>query len=125
MNLSGDAVVMNLRAYRVPPENLLVIYDDIDLPKGALRLRAGGGAGTHNGVRHITERLGGGTFKRIRIGAGPAPENVPLADYVLSDIDGESARTIAPALTRAAAAAREFISGTDFGLIMTRFNTNP
>ena len=122
MNLSGDSVKSLMTANRVPIENLLVIYDDVDIPKGSVRLRASGSGGTHNGMKHIVEVLKTAEFKRIRIGAGPAPEFVPLYDYVLSDIDRENAALIKPAMQNAVAAAEEFVKGGEFLKIMGKYN---
>ena len=66
--------------------DLIVIYDDVDLPKGKLRVRAKGSAGTHNGMRNIIAELGSENFARVRIGIGPIPQFVPIADYVLSEV---------------------------------------
>jgi len=84
MNLSGVSVAALLRWYKIEPGHLLVVFDDIDLPLGKLRLRAEGGAGTHNGMRSIVEELGRQDFPRLRVGIGPKPEPYELADFVLS-----------------------------------------
>lgn len=91
MNLSGEAVQAASRYYQIPTERILVVYDDIDLPLGALRIRMGGGPGTHNGMRSLISCLNTQDFPRIRIGIGPKPEQWDLADYVLSRIPAESA----------------------------------
>ena len=109
MNLSGDAVFGLMRAHKVPPANLIIIYDDVDLPRGGLRVRESGSAGTHNGMRHIIERMGTQDLRRIRIGIGPAPDGMPLADYVLSDMSGEAAELIAPAVQKAAETAKDLL----------------
>ena len=70
MNLSGEAVSRLVNWYRVPLENLLVVYDDIDLAQGAIRIRKNGSAGTHNGMRSIMELLGSEAFPRLRVGVG-------------------------------------------------------
>lgn len=84
MNLSGNAVREVIDYYKIPIENTLVIYDDIDIPLGKLRIRKEGGSGTHNGMKSIVTSLGNKNFPRIRIGI--APETLghgSLADYVL------------------------------------------
>lgn len=86
MNLSGDAVGFIARYYKVEPSDILVIYDDIDMPKGTVRARTNGSAGTHNGMRDIVLKLGTTDFSRVRIGIGPKPNYMALADYVLSKI---------------------------------------
>lgn len=84
MNLSGQCVAELLQWYKCPLENLLVIYDDIDLPLGRLRMRKAGSAGTHNGMRSILANTPGQGFPRIRVGVGAKPEGWDLADWVLS-----------------------------------------
>ncbi|MDW7657618.1 MAG: aminoacyl-tRNA hydrolase [Bacillota bacterium] len=89
MNLSGEAVRDAACYYQIPPENILVIYDDIDLACGSIRIRRSGGPGTHNGMRSMIECLKSQSFPRIRIGIGPKPEQWDLADFVLSKIQPE------------------------------------
>lgn len=84
MNLSGQCVTELVSWYKAPMENVLVIYDDIDLPLGKLRLRASGSAGTHNGMRSVIGLLGRQDFPRLRVGVGTKPEGWELADWVLS-----------------------------------------
>lgn len=84
MNLSGQCVTELVSWYKAPMENVLVIYDDIDLPLGKLRLRASGSAGTHNGMRSVIGLLGRQDFPRLRVGVGAKPEGWELADWVLS-----------------------------------------
>lgn len=104
MNLSGAAVKQLLVGWGVPTRSLLVVYDDIDLPSGVLRIRERGGPGTHNGMRSIVEAIGTSDFPRLRIGVG-APQRHDLADYVLdTPPPGESA-----ALNEAVARAVEAI----------------
>ena len=84
MNLSGQCVTELVSWYKQPMDRLLVVYDDIDLPLGKLRLRASGSAGTHNGMRSIIGLLGAQDFPRLRVGVGSRPEGWELADWVLS-----------------------------------------
>ncbi|MCS6773237.1 MAG: aminoacyl-tRNA hydrolase [Anaerolineae bacterium] len=86
MNLSGECVGSLARFYKVPPEAVLVIYDDLDLPPGQLRLRAQGGAGGHNGMKSIIAHLGTEAFPRLRIGIGRPPDRMAPRDYVLQDL---------------------------------------
>ncbi|MBP8989798.1 MAG: aminoacyl-tRNA hydrolase [Clostridia bacterium] len=86
MNKSGEAVREAAHFYRVPTERILVIYDDIDLPFGQIRVRISGGPGTHKGMHSIVDCLKSQNFPRIRIGIGPCPNGWELADYVLSQI---------------------------------------
>ena len=85
MNNSGRAVGELVRKLKLPISRLIVVYDDIDLPVGVLRLRAGGSAGTHNGMRNIIEVLNDEKFPRLRVGIG-RDNNMQLADYVLSKV---------------------------------------
>ena len=85
MNLSGQAVGALLRFYKVPFENLLVVYDDVDLPLGTIRMRPGGGSSGHKGMDSIIERLGDENFPRLRLGIGRPPGRMDAADYVLQD----------------------------------------
>jgi PTH1 family peptidyl-tRNA hydrolase len=84
MNLSGDAVERMARFYSVPPENILVIYDDLDLSVGRIRLRPQGGSGGHRGMKSIMEQLGTDGFPRLRVGIGRPSHSDPV-DYVLED----------------------------------------
>ena len=86
MNLSGVAVKQLVNKYKITPSDLIVIFDDLDIPKASVRVRLKGSAGTHNGMRNIIEKLGSQDFARVRIGIGPKPPFVPLVDYVLADV---------------------------------------
>jgi len=109
MNNSGECATKVLGWYRVPPEELLVIYDDIDLPAGRLRIRPTGSAGTHNGMRSLTEYLGE-DFVRLRIGVGKPPPEQDLYEYVLSAPGEQEAGTIVRAEETAAEAAEMILT---------------
>jgi PTH1 family peptidyl-tRNA hydrolase len=83
MNLSGQAVVPIARFYKVPPERILVVFDDVDLPVAALRLRPRGGAGGHKGMQSIIQQLGTTEFPRLRLGIGRPPSQMAVETYVL------------------------------------------
>lgn len=83
MNLSGEAVAPIARFYKVPPERILVAFDDVDLPTARLRLRPKGGAGGHKGMRSIIQHLGTDEFPRLRLGIGRPPGRMPVESYVL------------------------------------------
>ncbi len=83
MNLSGQAVGALMKFYKLPPEALLVAYDDVDLPFGTLRMRPKGGSGGHKGMKSIIERLGTQDFPRLRLGIGRPPGRMEAAAYVL------------------------------------------
>jgi PTH1 family peptidyl-tRNA hydrolase len=88
MNLSGQAVKQLASFYRLPLEDILVIYDDLDLPLGTIRLRPEGGSGGHRGIRSIIEALGSQSFPRLRVGIGRPPGSDAVS-YVLSDFTGD------------------------------------
>ncbi len=106
MNLSGQAVGEAARFYKLPPERVLVISDDVDLPLGRLRIRRGGSAGGHNGLKNVIEHLGADRFPRLRIGVGAKPDpDYDMVDWVLGTFHGEDEKTVAEACARAAKAA--------------------
>lgn len=110
MNLSGECVAQLLSWYKCPLENLLVIYDDIDLPLGKLRVRKSGSAGTHNGMRSIIGHTPGQNFPRIRVGVGAKPEGWDLADWVLSRYQiREEQDAMKDAFTRAADCVEDWL----------------
>ena len=112
MNLSGDAIAAAANFYKIPPEQVLVIYDDISLPPGKLRLRRKGSAGGHNGIESIIAQLGTEEFPRIRVGVGAKPNpQYDLADWVLSKFSEEDMTALQPALEHAADAAKKIVSG--------------
>jgi len=109
MNNSGECMREVLDFYKVPPQNLIVIYDDIDLPPGKLRVRAKGGPGTHNGMKSIIACLGTEDFPRVRVGIGAPPHpNMDLADYVLSVFSKDEIPLMREAVKKAGMAAVEF-----------------
>jgi PTH1 family peptidyl-tRNA hydrolase len=85
MNRSGQAVGPLLRYYRIPMDQLVVVYDDLDLPHASLRMRPGGGSGGHHGIESIIEQIGTQDFPRLRIGIGRPPGRMDPVDYVLQD----------------------------------------
>lgn len=101
MNLSGEAVADIVRFYKIPTRNVLVIYDDLDLGVGEVRMRANGGAGTHNGMRSIIRHLGTEDFPRIRLGFGPKRGQGELADFVLSIIPKQEQEVVFKMLEKA------------------------
>jgi len=123
MNLSGEAVQQLMHWYKLPPENLMVIYDDIDLAPGWLRIRRDGSAGTHNGMRSIVTCIGTDAFPRIRVGIGGKPPAFDLADWVLSRyITPEDRKVAFDAYSLAADAAVEWMRG-GIQIAMNRYNT--
>ena len=122
MNNSGRAVKQLIAKYKIEPSNLLVIYDDYDLPKGKVRIRANGSAGTHNGMRSIIGETGLKEFPRIRIGIRDEEVNIPLINYVLSEVRKDDYPLFAEACQKAGEAAAEFARGLDIEKVMCKFN---
>ncbi len=122
MNLSGLTVQEAMSWYKLEPKDVLILVDDIDLPFGQVRLRAKGGPGTHNGLRHIVQCTGSGDFPRVRVGMGAPPPEWDLADWVLSKFQTEEERKTAydAYLTAADAALCWAEHGID--VAMNRFN---
>lgn len=112
MNLSGEAVSAAADFYKIPPEKIVIIYDDITLPPGKLRIRRKGSAGGHNGMKNIIALIGTDEFPRIRIGVGAKPNPAyDLADWVLSKFTEEDIKALKPALQNAAKAAELIVQG--------------
>jgi peptidyl-tRNA hydrolase, PTH1 family len=120
MNLSGDAVRLLVNAYLESPAELIVVYDDIDLPLGRLRIRPNGSAGTHNGMRSIITELGTENFPRLRIGIGQSDQG-KLRDYVLDEFTPEEEPVVARAVERSVDALVLFARG-DLKRAMNQFN---
>lgn len=92
MNLSGDAVIQAVRFYKIPPEQVIVVSDEVALPIGRLRIRRNGSAGGHNGLKSIIARLGTDKFPRVRLGVGAPPHpDYDMADWVLAAFKGQDA----------------------------------
>jgi len=109
MNNSGMSVSSLARFYQVPLDNLLVAYDDVDLPLGILRLRPSGGSAGQKGMQSIIERLGTDQFPRLRIGTGRPPGRMDAADYVLQDFPAQETDLLNETLDRAVEAVLIFI----------------
>ena len=122
MNNSGRAVKQLMSKYKIPPENLLVLYDDYDLPKGKVRIRASGSAGTHNGMRSVIGETGLTSFARIRIGIRDENVDIPIINYVLSEVRKEDYETFAAACKKAGKAAAEFAKGETIDRVMCKYN---
>lgn len=123
MNLSGQAVSSLVRFYKVILENLLVIYDDVDLPLGTLRLRPGGGAGGHKGMQSIIQQLGTPEFPRLRLGIGRPPGKRSAASYVLKDFSMDENEFLPVILDQGVDAALTFVTdGID--IAMNNYNSS-
>jgi PTH1 family peptidyl-tRNA hydrolase len=121
MNRSGDAVSALTRYFDVAATDLLVVYDDIDLPFTRLRARARGSSGTHNGMRSVVERLGTTDFPRLRLGVGRGDTRRELADHVLARFERDEQSALETFIARAADAA-EMFAATDIVAVMNAFN---
>ena len=122
MNLSGESVGEAARFYKIPADHVVVISDDISLPVGKLRIRTGGSAGGHNGLKNIIQHLGTDQFPRIKVGVGaPGQAGYDVVDWVIGRPLGEDQKVLMEALDRAGDAAEGLISqGPDRA--MNRFN---
>lgn len=121
MNLSGDAVRLLVNAYAESLDELIIVYDDIDLPLGKLRLKPNGGAGTHNGMRSIVAALASEQFPRLRIGIGGVDSTGRLRDYVLGEIASDEQPAVQRAIERSVDALLMFVRG-DLKRAMNEFN---
>ena len=125
MNLSGEAVRLLANAYTESPSELMIVYDDVDLPLGRIRIRPNGSAGTHNGMRSIIAALGTDAFPRLRIGVrGERYGEDPLRDYVLDDFEASELPVIGPMIERSVEALVLFARG-DLKRAMNEFNREP
>ena len=122
MNNSGRAVKQLLAKYRASADDLIIIYDDYDMPKGSVRIRPSGSAGTHNGMRSVIAETGTSAFVRIRVGIRDAEVNIPIINYVLSEVKKEDYELFVSACGRAAEAAISLSRGESVEKVMTRYN---
>ena len=121
MNLSGESIREIADFYKIEPENIIILCDDINLSEGQLRIRLKGSAGGHNGLKNIISHLGTQEFPRIRIGVGEKPARMDLADYVLGHFSKEEKEQMEQAFKDGAAAAVAMMNdGVDTA--MNRFN---
>ena len=110
MNLSGEAAAEAARFYKIPPQHVLVVSDEVSLPIGRLRVRSKGSAGGHNGLKSIIACLGSEEFPRIRLGVGAPPHpDYDMADWVLSTFKNQDAEDMAAAVARAAEAVECYV----------------
>ncbi len=122
MNASGRAVKQLLAKYKTDAAHLVVIYDDYDIPKASVRIRPSGSAGTHNGMRSVIAEIGTQNFARIRIGIRDTEVNIPIINYVLSEVRKDDYELFISACGRAAEAAIALAGGEAIENVMTKYN---
>ena len=122
MNNSGRAVKQLLAKYKAGIADLVVLYDDYDIPKGSVRIRPSGSAGTHNGMRSVISETGSSDFVRIRIGIRDPEINIPIINYVLSEVRKEDYELFISACGRAADAAIALAQDVTVENVMTKYN---
>lgn len=123
MNLSGEAVREAARFYKIPPERVLVIYDDVSLPVGKIRVRPSGSAGGHNGIKNIIAQLGTDRFPRVKIGTGGPGEGGDMIDWVIGEPSQADKKVLLESFQRAIAAAECIIENDgDCQKAMNQFN---
>lgn len=93
MNTSGEGIAPLAEKLEIPPERIVVLHDELDLPAGKVRIKLGGNENGHNGLKSLTEHLGTRDYIRVRIGIGRPPKNMPVPDWVLSPVEGEGLDT--------------------------------
>lgn len=121
MNLSGESVRPAMDWLKADLEDLCVIYDDLDMPPGKIRLRLKGSSGGHNGMKSIIHHLGTDQFKRLKVGIGRPPGRMPVPDYVLSRFSKEEQSVIDDAIDRSAKAMNSWLDST-FSEVMNIYN---
>lgn len=123
MNNSGVAVADFANFYHIPPEDVLVIQDDMDLPVGTLRIRRKGSSGGHNGLKSIERALGSQAYPRIKVGIGhPVHQEQAVISHVLHPFQGEDKEKVQEALDQAADAVEAWMKGAEVGELMHQFN---
>ena len=122
MNLSGEAVLPLMSYYNISPDELVVVYDDLDLEPGKLRLRQSGSAGGHNGVKSIIEMLGTQDFKRVKIGIGRPQYGRKVVDHVLERFDTDDRALIEQKIDQTTDLLRAWAKGETFVQLMNQYN---
>lgn len=122
MNLSGEAVLPLMTYYDIHFEDLLVIYDDLDMEVGKIRMRPKGSAGGHNGMKSLIQMLGTQEFQRIKLGIGRPAPGWKVVDHVLAPFTAEQRPLMEEAVAQVAGIVEEWIAGADFITLMNRYN---
>ena len=121
MNLSGESVREIVDFYNIEPQNIIVIYDDIDIEKGHIKIRKKGGAGSHNGMKSVVQELGTTDFARIRVGIGQPEFKSDMINYVIGKVPKEEQEILNQGVKKAAEAVEEILkNGID--IAMNKFN---
>lgn len=121
MNLSGESVREIMDFYKISTEEVIIIYDDVDIPVGNIRIRKTGSAGSHNGMKSVVSHLGTSNFYRIRVGIGSPDENVDMINYVIGHVSKEEHKILEEGITKAKNAVVEIIKN-DIDKAMNKFN---
>lgn len=121
MNLSGESIRAVMDYYQIEPDELVVIYDDLDLPVGKIRLRQKGSPGGHNGIKSTIAHLGTDNFNRIRVGIDRPKNGMKVTDYVLGRFSKEEEELMIEVINKSAAAAKEWLN-QPFLQVMNQFN---
>ena len=121
MNLSGESVIEAMNFYKIPKENLIIIYDDVDIEPGNIRIRKNGSAGTHNGMKSVIEHIKTGDFVRIRVGIGKPKEHIDMINHVIGYIPEEELNTLDEGASVAKDAVVEMLKNS-IDSAMNKFN---
>jgi PTH1 family peptidyl-tRNA hydrolase len=111
MNNSGEAVGPFAAYYKIDPSHVIIVYDDIDINVGTIRVRSKGSAGTHNGMKSVIAHLGTQELPRVRIGTGPVPEHKDLISFVLEDVPKDLRQTVFDSFEEACKACEDLVNG--------------
>ncbi len=121
MNLSGEAVYEIVSYYKIPLEDILIVYDDLDIEPGKIRIRKSGSPGSHNGIKSVTYYLKSNDFARVRIGIGKPDKNVDLIEYVIGGIDEDEKELLKQGVNKGTEAIIEILKN-DISSAMNKFN---
>ncbi len=122
MNLSGESVIEFINYYKIPRENIIIVYDETAVPVGQIKIKEKGSAGGHNGIKNIIKVLGTEEFVRIRVGIGQKPPQMVMSDYVLSKFTKDEETGIVEGITKGAEAVLTILK-SDVNTAMNKFNT--
>jgi len=121
MNLSGECVVAFKNFYKIEPQNIIVVYDDMDLEEGAIRIRKKGGPGTHNGMKSVVQSLGTEDFIRVRVGIGKPKQNEDVIKYVIGQVSSKTKENLEKGINKATEAVLGILKdGID--IAMNKYN---